>query len=113
MMSLLGGVQTFFGPILGSIVYWELQNNLSQGLTLGPLTLDGKYWEGYIGVVFVAFVLAGPRGIMGLIDAVRQYGIAGVFSRARREEPLTPRTPGGKLEERPGVDDVGAGRIPE
>jgi branched-chain amino acid transport system permease protein len=113
MMSLLGGVQTFFGPILGSIVYWELQNNLSQGLTLGPLTLDGKYWEGYIGVVFVAFVLAGPRGIMGLIDAVRQYGIAGVFSRARREEPLTPRTPGGELEERPGVDDVGAGRIPE
>jgi branched-chain amino acid transport system permease protein len=65
MMSMLGGVQTFFGPILGSIVYWELQNNISQ------LT---KYWEAWIGIVFVVFVLAGPRGIMGLIDDVRARG---------------------------------------
>ena len=48
MMSLLGGVQTFFGPILGSIVYWELQNNISQVT---------KYWEAWIGLVFVVFVL--------------------------------------------------------
>jgi ABC-type branched-subunit amino acid transport system permease subunit len=62
MMSMLGGVQTFFGPILGSIVYWELQNNISQ------LT---KYWEAWIGAVFVVFVLVGPRGIMGVIENVR------------------------------------------
>jgi branched-chain amino acid transport system permease protein len=62
MMSMLGGVQTFFGPILGSIVYWELQNNISQ------LT---KYWEAWIGAVFVIFVLVGPRGIMGVIDDIR------------------------------------------
>jgi ABC-type branched-subunit amino acid transport system permease subunit len=65
MMSMLGGVQTFFGPILGSIVYWELQNNISQ------LT---KYWEAWIGAVFVVFVLVGPRGIMGVIDNVRARG---------------------------------------
>ncbi len=65
MMSMLGGVQTFFGPILGSIVYWELQNNISQ------LT---KYWEAWIGAVFVVFVLVGPRGIMGVIDDVRARG---------------------------------------
>jgi branched-chain amino acid transport system permease protein len=112
MMSLLGGVQTFFGPILGSIVYWELQNNLSQGLAIGPLTLDGKYWEGYIGVVFVAFVLAGPRGIMGLIDDLRYYGIAGVISRSKRE-PLAAPAAAIDVEERAAVDDVGAGRLPE
>ncbi len=65
MMSMLGGVQTFFGPILGSIVYWELQNNISQFT---------KYWEAWIGAVFVIFVLVGPRGIMGVIDDVRTRG---------------------------------------
>jgi ABC-type branched-subunit amino acid transport system permease subunit len=59
MMSMLGGVQTFFGPILGALVYWELQNNISQVT---------KYWEAWIGVVFVVFVLVGQRGIMGVID---------------------------------------------
>jgi branched-chain amino acid transport system permease protein len=63
MMSMLGGVQTFFGPVLGSIVYWELQNGVSQ------LT---KYWEAWIGLVFVVFVLAGPRGIMGFFDRAKR-----------------------------------------
>jgi ABC-type branched-subunit amino acid transport system permease subunit len=61
MMSMLGGVQTFFGPILGSLVYWELQNNISQVT---------NYWVAWIGLVFVIFVLAGPRGIMGVIDGL-------------------------------------------
>jgi ABC-type branched-subunit amino acid transport system permease subunit len=79
MMSMLGGVQTFFGPILGSIVYWELQNNISQ------LT---KYWEAWIGIVFVVFVLVGPRGIMGVIDDVRTRGIGRLFSRRAIAEQL-------------------------
>jgi ABC-type branched-subunit amino acid transport system permease subunit len=77
MMSMLGGVQTFFGPILGSIVYWELQNNISQVT---------KYWEAWIGAVFVIFVLVGPRGIMGLLDAVRTRGFARALSPSARHE---------------------------
>jgi branched-chain amino acid transport system permease protein len=76
MMSLLGGVQTFFGPILGAIVYWELQNNISQVT---------KYWEAWIGLVFVIFVLAGPRGIIGVLEDARRYGLAGLLSRSKRE----------------------------
>ena len=72
MMSLLGGMQTFLGPILGASVYYELQNNVSQ------LT---KYWEAWIGIVFVVFVLLGPRGIMGLADDVRHYGVSTAFRR--------------------------------
>jgi len=72
MMSLLGGSQTFLGPILGASVYYELQNNVSQ------LT---KYWEAWIGVVFVVFVLVGPRGIMGLFDDIRHYGFANAVKR--------------------------------
>ena len=95
MMSMLGGVQTFFGPILGSIVYWELQNNISQVT---------KFWEAWIGVVFVIFVLAGPRGIMGIIEDARHYGVTGLFSRRRREAAR-------RNDERPPVDELGAGSI--
>jgi hypothetical protein len=56
-------------------VYWELQNNISQVT---------KYWEAWIGIVFVIFVLAGPRGIMGVLDDARRYGIAGLLSRSKR-----------------------------
>jgi hypothetical protein len=81
MMSLLGGMQTFMGPILGATVYYELQNNVSQ------LT---KYWEAWIGIVFVVFVLVGPRGIMGLADDIRHYGFGTAikrgFSRTARVE---------------------------
>ena len=72
MMSLLGGMQTFMGPIFGASVYYELQNNVSQ------LT---KYWEAWIGIVFVVFVLVGPRGIMGLFDDIRHYGFATAIKR--------------------------------
>ena len=72
MMSLLGGMQTFMGPILGASIYYELQNNVSQ------LT---KYWEAWIGIVFVVFVLLGPRGIMGLFDDIRHYGFATAIQR--------------------------------
>jgi branched-chain amino acid transport system ATP-binding protein len=72
MMSLLGGMQTFMGPILGASIYYELQNNVSQ------LT---KYWEAWIGIVFVVFVLVGPRGIMGLADDIRHYGFATAIRR--------------------------------
>jgi ABC-type branched-subunit amino acid transport system permease subunit len=72
MMSLLGGMQTFMGPILGATVYYELQNNVSQ------LT---KYWEAWIGIVFVVFVMVGPRGIMGLFDDIRHYGFGTAIKR--------------------------------
>lgn len=81
MMSLLGGIHTFFGPILGSLIYWELQNNVSH------LT---KYWEGYIGAVFVFFVLLAPRGIWGAVEDIQHYGFSNavrrVFSHQTRLE---------------------------
>jgi ABC-type branched-subunit amino acid transport system permease subunit len=79
MMSLLGGIQTFFGPVLGALIYWELQNNVSQVT---------KYWPAWIGIVFVVFVLVGQRGIMGVIDDAATYGLGGMFSRRARDEKL-------------------------
>ncbi|HEY0393768.1 MAG TPA: branched-chain amino acid ABC transporter permease [Candidatus Elarobacter sp.] len=80
MMSLLGGIQTILGPILGGSVYYELQNNVSQ------LT---KYWEAWIGVVFVIVVLFAPRGIMGVVEDIQHYGLGTAFRRyLSREERI-------------------------
>ena len=82
MMSLLGGSQTFLGPTLGATIYFELQNNVSQ------MT---KYWPAFVGLVFVVFVLVGPRGILGVWDDLRHYGVATAFKRwfSRRERIKT------------------------
>ncbi len=73
MMSLLGGITTFVGPIIGAFVYWDLQNRVS-GLT--------KYWPAVIGAVFVFFVLVSPRGIGGIVEDLRRYGVQEVLRRA-------------------------------
>lgn len=62
MMSLLGGIYTFVGPMIGAFAYWDLQNSVSQVT---------KYWPAAIGAVFVLFVLVAPRGIGGLIARLR------------------------------------------
>ena len=66
MMSMLGGIQSFMGPILGASVYWEIQNNVSQ------LT---KYWEAWIGIVFVVVRVGRAARHHGLWDDVRHYGV--------------------------------------
>jgi ABC-type branched-subunit amino acid transport system permease subunit len=96
MMSLLGGTQTLLGPILGASVYYELQNNVSQAT---------KYWEAWIGVVFVVFVLVGPRGIMGVFEDIRHYGFANAI---RRLFSRTARVETDMKEELPPVDPAAA-----
>ncbi|MBV8282228.1 MAG: branched-chain amino acid ABC transporter permease [Candidatus Eremiobacteraeota bacterium] len=60
MMTLLGGAPTFWGPILGAGLFKFMQQYVSNFT---------QFWEGYIGIVFVGFVLFAPQGIWGLIEA--------------------------------------------
>jgi ABC-type branched-subunit amino acid transport system permease subunit len=101
MMSLLGGMQTFLGPLVGASIYYELQNEVSQAT---------KYWEAWIGVVFVVFVLAGPRGIMGIIDDVRVNGVAAILRNPfGRRTPIEPAFDEAlkPLDESPAVSETG------
>jgi ABC-type branched-subunit amino acid transport system permease subunit len=66
MMTLLGGIGVFAGPMVGAFAYWDLQNSVSQVT---------KYWPAAIGGVFVVFVLLAPRGIAGIFQDLRRYGI--------------------------------------
>lgn len=64
MMTLLGGAPTFWGPLLGAALFKFMQQYVS------TYTI---YWEGYIGLVFVGFVLFAPQGIWGLAETGWKY----------------------------------------
>ncbi len=57
LMSLLGGVGTLFGPVLGAAIVIGLQNMLADKV--------GAYVTVIIGVIFVVCVLAFRKGIVG------------------------------------------------
>jgi branched-chain amino acid transport system permease protein len=56
--TVLGGFQTFFGPIVGAVIYNYLET-YAVGHTV--------YWQMVLGIVLVALVLALPAGIVGTL----------------------------------------------
>lgn len=64
LMTLLGGVGTFFGPVLGSGIVIALQNMLADKV--------GSWVSVIIGVIFVVCVLAFRKGIVGELQAFRE-----------------------------------------
>jgi branched-chain amino acid transport system permease protein len=61
--TVLGGFQTFFGPVIGAIIYNYLET-YAVGHTV--------YWQMVLGIVLVVLVLALPAGIVG---TVRRLGL--------------------------------------
>ena len=64
LMSLLGGVGTFFGPVLGSSIVIGLQDMLADKV--------GSWVNVIIGVIFVLCVLAFRKGVVGELQAFRE-----------------------------------------
>jgi len=58
LVTFLGGVGFFFGPIIGAIVFTLLQTVLS---------LQTEIWQLYVGVLFVATVMFFPGGLAGAL----------------------------------------------
>lgn len=64
IMSIVGGMRHFAGPIVGTVVYmWTVD-------VLAKLT---PAWVLYVGLVFLAIVIAAPDGILGIPDTVRRW----------------------------------------
>ncbi len=61
LMTLLGGVGTFFGPVLGAGIVISLQNLLADKV--------GSWVTVIIGVIFVICVLAFRKGVVGELQA--------------------------------------------
>jgi branched-chain amino acid transport system permease protein len=59
IMIVLGGMRSFFGPLLGVIVFVVAQDYLS--------SITGN-WMTFIGMIFVFIVLLFPKGVLGIFD---------------------------------------------
>ncbi len=64
LMTLLGGVGTFFGPAVGAGIVISLQNLLADKV--------GSWVTVIIGVIFVLCVLAFRKGVVGEVQAFRE-----------------------------------------
>jgi len=62
IMTVLGGMRSFWGPLIGAAIYIVLQDQLSS---------HTQNWESFIGLFFVLIVLFFPRGVLGLIKRKR------------------------------------------
>ena len=57
IMAVMGGMRSFWGPLLGAAVFVVLQDYLSS------ITVN---WMSFVGLLFVLVVLFFPRGLLGL-----------------------------------------------
>ncbi|CAM3868822.1 branched-chain amino acid ABC transporter permease [Bordetella tumulicola] len=58
MIALLGGMGTFFGPLVGAGLFLFIQDMFS---------IWTEHWQLYVGIIFMFFVLFFPKGIWGTI----------------------------------------------
>jgi len=56
-MCVMGGMRSFWGPLLGATVFVVLQDYISS------LTVN---WMSFVGAIFVLVVLFFPRGLLGM-----------------------------------------------
>jgi branched-chain amino acid transport system permease protein len=63
IMAVLGGMRSFWGPLLGAAVFVVLQDYLSSVTT---------NWQSLIGLMFVIVVLFFPRGLLGFLQRKSQ-----------------------------------------
>ncbi len=59
IMTVMGGMRTFWGPLLGAAVFVVLQDYISS------MTVN---WMSFIGLLFVLVVLFFPRGLLGFLQ---------------------------------------------
>ncbi len=58
IMAVMGGMRSFWGPLIGAAIFVTLQDYLSS---------QTENWMSFVGLFFVLVVLFFPRGILGMI----------------------------------------------
>ena len=59
IMAVLGGMRSFWGPLIGAAIFIVLQDYVSSAT---------QNWMSFIGLFFVLVVLFFPRGVLGIIE---------------------------------------------
>jgi branched-chain amino acid transport system permease protein len=60
LMTILGGMHTFIGPVVGVAVFLYAQNKFSWIM---------ERWQLVVGILFIALILIFPEGIVGTIKS--------------------------------------------
>jgi branched-chain amino acid transport system permease protein len=79
IVIILGGVGTLYGPIVGAIAYTGMKDLISKAI---------GNWELLIGVLVVAIMLAGERGIIGSIESLWKLAAPARWAAAREGSPM-------------------------
>jgi len=58
IMAVLGGMRTFFGPLIGAAIFVVLQDYVSS---------QTENWMSFVGLFFIVVVLFFPRGVLGIL----------------------------------------------
>jgi branched-chain amino acid transport system permease protein len=58
IMAVVGGMRSFWGPLIGAAIFVVLQDYVSSYT---------QNWMFFIGIFFVLIVLFFPRGVLGII----------------------------------------------
>lgn len=83
LMSIIGGMSHFFGPVVGTVMYrWTV--DVLSGITAA--------WVLWVGIAFLVVVLAAPGGVLGLPDQLRRAVL-----RRRFVAPSMAKHPGEEL----------------
>jgi branched-chain amino acid transport system permease protein len=69
LMTLLGGMGTIFGPVVGALVFVSIETYLAAGVTIMGRSFGAQWVPVITGLIFVVCVLAFRRGIVGEIGA--------------------------------------------
>jgi branched-chain amino acid transport system permease protein len=77
VVTILGGVGTLYGPIVGSIAYTGMKDLISK--------LIGN-WELFIGFLLVFIMLAGEKGIWGTLEPLLKNAASRVWNRRRNDD---------------------------
>ena len=62
MMTILGGIHYFLGPLWGSIIFISLRDQLS---------FYTEHWWIFFGAVLIALILLSPEGLSGIYERLR------------------------------------------
>ncbi|MFC7078852.1 ABC transporter permease [Halorussus caseinilyticus] len=81
VMTVLGGMGTLYGPMVGAGVYIGFEDLLSSYT---------DHWQFWLGLVFVLFVILLPRGLVSLPEKLAAMG-GRAGSRGEDAEPLADR----------------------
>jgi len=89
-MTLVGGMRSFVGPAVGAAVFVFMRDTLSSWT---------ENWLVYFGVIFIAFVMFSPNGIVGVFQRLR--GLARRDGEGARVTTRSAGTPAPATVERP------------